>query len=130
MKNLAELFKKKLKEHGPLSDKEAAARGSVYDDLEDMADEGIGKDIQSVKVMANDKKSLEAGLDKAKEIVKQDPQRLGLKDAIDAEPSEEKAEGMHDNMEEEMNEADDLSDEEIAHMEEMLAKAKAKRSSK
>lgn len=118
MKDLMNFLKNKLDKHGPISDKEASARGSVYDDLEDMADGETGKGMQAVKVMAKDKPSLEAGLDKAKDII-------GHGD--EESPSEDMASGEESDALEQM--CQDMPADEIDHAIQMLQEMKAKKAS-
>ena len=68
-KDLEKLFRKKLEEKGPISEKEQKARDSVYDDLSEMADDEMVKPLKAVKVMSNSKEGLEEGLDKAKQVL-------------------------------------------------------------
>lgn len=122
MKDLMNFLKNKLDKHGPLSDKEASARDSVYNDLEDMADGETGKGMQAVKVMAKDKPSLEAGLDKAKEIVGHGPSM--------ADEGSDEEESQESDAESKLEEAAaEMTSEEIEHAIQMLQEMKAKKAS-
>lgn len=118
MKGLEELFKRKLKEKGPISDKEQKARDSVYNELEDVADHEMAKPLMSAKVMAPDKKSLEKGLEKAKEIVG--------KEGMSESSSEEMPEMDEEASEEKEEAGEEMSKEEIMKMMDMLKEKLAK----
>lgn len=114
-KDLEKLFRKKLEEKGPISEKEQKARDSVYDDLSEMADEEMVKPIKAVKVMSNSKEGLEEGLDKAKEV-------LGHSEESEDESAEEHAaEG------EEGEEMEDMSEAELMKKLEEIKSALAKK---
>lgn len=115
MKGLEELFKRKLKEKGPISDKEQKARDSVYNELEDVADHEMAKPLMSAKVMAPNKEGLEEGLEKAKEIV-----------AKDGEAEEEMSEMDEDSFEDKEDSDKEMSKEEIMKMMDMLNEKLAK----
>lgn len=74
MEKFKQLMDKKRKEGSGMDHVEAAARGSVLNDMIGALDQdGMSKvkNMKKVTVASNDKKGLEQGLDKAKEILAQ-----------------------------------------------------------
>ena len=114
-KDLEKLFRKKLEEKGPISEKEQKARDSVYDDLSEMADEEMVKPLKAVKVMSDSKEGLKEGLEKAQEVI-------GDGEESEEESSEESAsEG------EESEEMEEMSEEELMKKLEEIKSALAKK---
>jgi hypothetical protein len=121
-KELEKLFRKKLEEKGPISEKEQKARDSVYDDLSEMADDEMVKPlkaVKAVKVMSNSKEGLEEGLDKAKQVLSH------------SEAAEDESEKEHEAEGEEGEEMEDMSEAELMKkLEEIKAALEKKKSYK
>ena len=95
MKELMELMKKKKSEGGEMKEDKMSSKLKVLRELRGMANEAIGSDLPSLKkvtVAAPDKEGLEAGLEKAEELVEKSPMEAALSEA-DEESSELDAEG-------------------------------------
>jgi hypothetical protein len=69
MKSLMELLKSKAKEGKYLSESDKAAKMDVMKEMKGMADEYMGDDVKKITVASDSKEGLEAGLEKAKEVV-------------------------------------------------------------
>lgn len=65
----AELLKKKAAEGKFLSEDEKAAKLGVVKEIDDMMGEVMGDNLKKVTVAADSKEGLEAGLEKAKEVI-------------------------------------------------------------
>jgi len=117
MDELKKLMMKKAKEGKmikPDSD-EARAKGSVLNELEDIADQGMAKKLQKVTVAAPDTESLKEGLEMAEDKVE------GMSEM--GEMGDEMGEGM-DYEEEPEIDLDSLSPEQL---EEMIQELEAKK---
>jgi hypothetical protein len=67
--NFADLLKKKAKEGKFLSDDEQRAKLDLISELDNMAGEGMENSLKKVTIASDSKEGLEAGLEKAKEVV-------------------------------------------------------------
>ena len=112
---MEELLKKKKKDG--MSETEKGAKTSVLSHLRDLASDAMGEKLHGLKkvtVAASDKKGLEEGLDKAKELVEKNPSDLSKAMEAGQELAEEG--------EEEASEMEECSPEEIdAKIAELLA---------
>lgn len=112
---LNELIAKKKAKGDVLDPMEASAKSSVLknlmSDMGDLDSAKLGK-VQKVTVAAPDKKGLEEGLEKAKEIVEE-------KDSSDSYA------GMEDKAEEELEEDESLEDLSPEELEEKIAEMQA-----
>lgn len=129
MEKLMKLMEKKKKEGKSLDPASAKAKMSMLQalsgEMDGMLKEHLMKPEHKVEVAADDKEGLEAGLDKAKEAL-HGLDSEGDEDSKYDEDSEDEVADAHPLELEEASE-DDLSDEDIAHLERLLAKAKAKK---
>lgn len=115
MEELKKLMMKKAKEGKmlkPDSD-EAKAKGSVLDELEDIADQGMAKKLQKVTVASPSQEGLEEGLEMAQEKVEGMDEDEGMMDEA----------SMEEPMEDELD-MDSLSPEQL---EEMIQELEAKK---
>lgn len=69
MQSLLKLLKKKAEKGDYISESDKAAKLSVLDALDKMMDDENAAGMKKVTVMAPDKEGLEAGLEKAKDVV-------------------------------------------------------------
>lgn len=147
---LSDLLKRKKKDGKEMPEHEKSARLGVLKQISDMASDAMGNDIKGLKkveVMASDRKGLEEGLEKAKEVVEsrgdnvpgeEDSFRSNMEspDKTDAVvPSRYKEHGSFpklDDAEEaaEGDECSSMSDDELDAQMEKFKAEKAKRSSK
>jgi hypothetical protein len=95
----ADLLKKKAKEGKYLSDDDKRAKKGVVDEIDEMMGNAMGENLKKVTVAADSKEGLEAGLEKAKEVIakKADAEDAecemcdeeGYEHEMDAEPSKD-----------------------------------------
>lgn len=88
---LKDLIREKMmKGDNKMSDLRKKAKSNIIDELEEMADQGMGKNLKQVTVSSDSKEGLEKGLDMAEETISGDDEGGSLDEALeDAEMSDD-----------------------------------------